>query len=132
MQNLKSRAKSSGRLVIPLRGKLRYFSQSNRRQKQQEEPCCAADIPAGIRPDKPGDGGDRQHNDRGEIPGGITHARPPRASQDEQRRNDRDKKEDVIEIQREAKTLNKSYIVTWFAAPNVVTFFAFVTLCNRF
>jgi hypothetical protein len=83
-------------------------------------------------PQKPCDSGNCQHNKRGDAPAVIGRAGPPPTSQDEQRRNDRDKKEDVIEIQREAKNSYKSYIVTWFAAPNVVTFFTFVTLCNRF
>ena len=102
MQNLESRAKFSGRFVISLHSELGYFLQSNRRQKQQKEPCRAANIPAGIRPDKPRDSGNRQHNERGEAPAVIGRAGPPRASQDEQRRNDRQEKKDVIEIQAES------------------------------
>src|SRR5437762_2429062 len=67
----------------------------------KKEPCRAAHIPAGIRPDKPRDSGNRQHNERGEAPAVIGRAGPPRASQDEQRRNDRKEKKDVIEIQAE-------------------------------
>ena len=37
----------------------------------------------------------------------IGRAGPPRTSQDEQRRNDRKKKKDVIEIQAEIKRLNE-------------------------
>ncbi len=99
MQNLESGAEFSGRFVISLRSELRYFSQCDRRQKQQKEPCRAADIPAGIRPEKPGDGGNCQHNERGEAPAVIGRAGAPGASQDEQRRNDRQEKKDVIEIQ---------------------------------
>ena len=92
MQNLENRTKSSGRFVISLRGELRYFSQSDRRQKQQKEPCRAADISADIRPEKPCDSGNCQHNERGEAPAVIGRAGPPRTSQDEQRRNDRKEK----------------------------------------
>src|SRR6266496_2014127 len=99
MQNLESRTKSSSRFVISLRSELRYFSQCDRRQKQQKEPCRAADIPAGIRPEKPCDSGNCQHNERGEAPAVIGRARPPRACQNQQRRNDREEKKDVIEIQ---------------------------------
>ena len=102
MQNLEGRAKSSGRVVMSLRGEFRYFSQSKRRQKQQKEPCAPADIPAGIRPEKPRGAGDRQHNKRGEAPAVIQRAGAPRASQDEQRRNDRYEKKNVIEIQSES------------------------------
>ena len=99
MQNLDSRTKSSRRFVVSLRSELRYFSQRDRRQKQQEEPCRAADVPADITPEKPCDSGNYQHNEGGEPPAAIGRAGPPRASQDEQRRNDRKEKKDVIEIQ---------------------------------
>ena len=99
MQNLDCCSKFSGRLVISLRGELRYFSQSNRRQKQQKQPCRGTDIPAGTRPDKPRETGDRKHNKRGEAPCVIRRAGPPRASQDEQRRNDRKEEKNVIETQ---------------------------------
>src|SRR4029450_11574188 len=102
MQNLESRAKSSGRVVISLCSELRYFSQSNRGQKQQKEPRCPTDISAGITPEKPRDAGDRQHNQRGKAPAVIGRARSPRACQNQQRRNDREKKKDVIEIQTES------------------------------
>ena len=59
-------------------------------------------VPAGIRPQKPGDNCNRQHNERGETPPVIGHAGPPPAGQHKQRRNDRDEKEDVIEIQTES------------------------------
>ena len=96
---MKNAAKFSGRFVISLRSELRYFSQCDRRQKQQKEPCRAADVPADIRPEKPCDSGNCQHNDRGEPPPTIRRAGPPRTNQDEQRRNDRKEKKDVIEIQ---------------------------------
>src|SRR6186997_2782989 len=100
MQNLESRTKSSGRFVISLRGELGYFSQPDRRQKQQKKPCRAADISADMTPQKPCDSGNCQHNKRGNAPAVIGRAGPQPTSQDEQRRNDRDKKEDVIEIQK--------------------------------
>ena len=103
MQNLESRTKSCSRFIISLRSELRYFSQSDRRQKQQKEPCRAADIPAGIRPEEPRAAGDRQDNKRGEAPAVIGRGGAPRASQDEQRRNDRKEKKDVIEIQTGSK-----------------------------
>src|SRR5947207_4748647 len=99
MQNLESRTKSSSRFIISLRSELAHLSQSNCRQKQQKEPCRAADIHAGVRPEKPGDSGNCQHNERGEAPAAIGRAGPPRTSQDEQRRNDRKEEKNVIEIQ---------------------------------
>ena len=99
MQNLDSRTKSSRRFIISLRSELRYLSQCDRRQKQQEEPCRAADVSAEIRPEKPCNSGNYQHNDCREPPAAIGRAGPPRTSQDEQRRNDRKEKKDVIEIQ---------------------------------
>jgi hypothetical protein len=84
-----------------VRSELRYFSQCDRRQKQQKEPRGSADIPADITPEKPCDNGGCQHKDRGEAPAVIRRAGPPPASQDEQRRNERKKKKDVIEIQAE-------------------------------
>jgi hypothetical protein len=99
MQDLDSRTKSSRRFVVSLRSELRYFSQCDRRQKQQKEPRRAADVPADIRPEKPCDSGNCQHNDRGEPPPTIGRAGPPCTNQDEQRRNDRKEKKDVIEIQ---------------------------------
>jgi len=101
MQNLESRTKSFSRFLMSLRSELRYFSQCDRRQKQQKEPCSAADIPADIRPEKPCDNSKCEHNDRGEAPPVIRRAGPPPTSQDEQRRNDRKKKKDVIEVQAE-------------------------------
>ena len=47
--------------------------------------------------------GNCQHNKRGEAPAVIGRAGPPRTSQDEQRRNDREEKKDVIEIQTGSK-----------------------------
>ena len=102
MQNLESRTEFSGGFVISFRRELHHFSQANCGQKQQKEPCRAAGVPAGIRPQKPGDSCNRQHNERGETPPVIRHAGPPRAGQHKQRRNDRDEKEDVIEIQTES------------------------------
>ena len=99
MQNLESRAEFSGRFVIFLRSELAYLSQSNCRQKQQKEPCRAAEVPAGVRPEKPGDSCNRQHNEGSERPPVVGRAGPPRAYQNQQRRNDRQEKEDVIEIQ---------------------------------
>ncbi len=99
---MESGAEFSGRFVISLRSELRYFSQCDRRQKQQKEPCRAADIPAGIRPEKPANSGNCQHNESGEAPAVIGRARPPCATQDEQRRNDGKKKKDVIEVQAES------------------------------
>ena len=96
---MESRTKSSSRFIISSRSELRYFSQCDRRQKQQKEPCRAADIPADIRPEKPCDSGNCQHNEGGEAPAVVGRAGPPRASQDEERRNDGKKKKDVIEIQ---------------------------------
>src|SRR5215208_3569666 len=110
MQNLESRTKSSSRFIFSLRSELRYFSQCDRRQKQQKEPCSAADIPADIRPEKPCHNGRCQHKDGGEAPVMIGRAGPPPTSQDEQRRNDRKKKKDVIEIQRRVKRLNSSIL----------------------
>jgi len=101
MQDLESQTKSSGRVVISLRGELRYFSQCNRGKKQQEKPYRATDVPAGIGPEKPANPGDRQHGKRGDTPAVIRRAGPPPTSQDEQRRNDGKKKKDVIEIQGE-------------------------------
>ena len=98
MQNLDSRTKSSRRFIVSLRSELRYFSQCDRWQKQQKEPCRAANIPADIRPEKPRNSGNCQHNERREPPAVIGRAGPPRTSQDEQRRNDRKEKKDVIEI----------------------------------
>jgi hypothetical protein len=83
-------------------------------------------------PQKPCDSGNCQHNKRGDAPAVIGRAGSPPTSQDEQRRNHRDKKEDVIEIQSEAKTVTKVTLLHGFAAPSVVTFFTFVTVCNRF
>src|SRR5438874_9464860 len=48
MENLESCTKSSSRFIISLRSELRYFSQCDRRQRQQKEPCRAGDIPADI------------------------------------------------------------------------------------
>ena len=55
-----------------------------------------------MRPQKPGDSGNSQHNERGEAPAVIGRTGPPGASQHEQRRNDREEKKDVIEIQTES------------------------------
>src|SRR5258708_40266695 len=99
MQNLDSRTKFSRRFIVSLRSELRYLSQCDRRQKQQEEPCRAANIPADIRPEKPCNSGNCQHNDRREPPAAIGRAGPPCTSQNEQRRNDRKEKKDIIEIQ---------------------------------
>src|SRR5262245_57197971 len=112
MQNLHSRPKFCGRFIMSLRGELGHFPQSNRRQKQQKEPSCAPDIPAGMRPKKPGDAGNRQYNDRGKAPTMIGRVRPPRASQDDEGRNDRKEKKDMIEIHPQELTGYKSYIVT--------------------
>ena len=100
---MKNGTKFSGQFVISLLGEFRYFSQSKRRQKQQKEPCHAADIPAVGRPQKPPDTGDHQHNKRGEAPAVIGRTGVPRASQNEQRRNDRQEKKNVIEIHREMR-----------------------------
>src|ERR1044071_1479435 len=108
MQNLESRTKSSGRFIISLRGELRYLSQSDCRKKQQKEPCRTAHIPAGLRPQKPGDSRKRQHNERSDAPAVVGRAGPPCASQDEQRRNDRNEKKDVIEIQAEMRNRRDS------------------------
>ena len=102
MQNLESRTKSSSRFIVSLCSELRHFSQCDRRHKQQKEPCRATGIPADIGPEKPCDSGNRKHNEGGEAPAVIGRAGPPRTSQDEQRRNDRKKKKDVIEIQAES------------------------------
>src|SRR5215216_5606618 len=99
MQNLDNRSKSSGRFVISLCSKLGHFSQSNRRQKQQKEPCRTGDIPADIRPEKPCDSGNCQDNNRGDAAAVVGRAGPPTTSQREQRRNDSKEKKDVIEIQ---------------------------------
>jgi hypothetical protein len=98
MQNLDSCTKSSRRFIVSLRSQLRYLSQRDRWQKQQKEPCRAANIPADTRPEKPRNSGNSQHNERREPPAVIRRAGPPRTSQDEQRRNDRKEKKDVIEI----------------------------------
>ena len=98
MQNLNSSPKSCSRFIISLGSELRYFSQCERRQKQQKEPCHAADVSAEIRPEKPCNGGNCQNNNGGESPAAIGCAGPPRTSENEQRRNDRKEKQDVIEI----------------------------------
>src|SRR4029453_685205 len=102
MQNLESRTESSSRFIISLRSELRYFSQCDRWQKQQKEPCHAADVPADIRPEKPCDNGDCEHNERGEARAVIGRARSPPTTRDEKRRNNRKEKKDVIEIQGES------------------------------
>ena len=99
MQNLESRSESSCGIIISCRSELRHLSQSDRRQKQQKEPCGAADVPADVGPEKPCNSGNCQYSDRGEAPAAIGRAGPPRTSQNEQRRNDRKEKQDVIEIQ---------------------------------
>ena len=99
MQDLDSRTKSCSGFIISLRSELRYLSQCDRRQKQQEEPSRAADVSVDIRPEKPCDSGNCQYNERGEPPAVIGRAGPPRTSQDEQLRNDRKEEKDVIQIQ---------------------------------
>ena len=90
MQNLESRTEFSGRLVIAVRREFRHFPQSNCRQKQKEEPREAADISGGTRPEKPGHRCNREYNERRDTPPVIRRAGPPRASQHQQRRNDRE------------------------------------------
>ena len=99
MQNLQSRTKSSGQFIVSLRSELRDFSHCDRRQKQQEEPCRAADISADMRPEEPRNDCHCQHDQRGDAPAVIRRTGPPGTGQDEQRRSDRKEKKNVIEIQ---------------------------------
>jgi hypothetical protein len=69
------------------------------RNEQQQKPQNPADEPGERRHDKPCRGAAGQHGDRGNSPAMIPRVAEARdACQQDQRRDDRDKEQDVIEI----------------------------------
>jgi len=96
MQNLESRSKFSGRFVVSLRGELGHFAQSNCRKKQEKKPCAATDVSGGATPKKPGDACNGEHDKRSDTPAMIGRAGTPCPGEDEQRRNHREKKQNMI------------------------------------
>jgi hypothetical protein len=72
--------------------------QSDCRQKQKRKPCAPADESGDISKKQPGHAGDGEDDERGNSPTTISPARTPGACQDGERRNDRDEKENVIQI----------------------------------
>src|SRR5207249_1803668 len=69
--------------------------------------CAAANVSSGVRPQEPRRGCSRQYNECCEPPTVIGRAGPPCAGQDQQRRDDRQKEEDVIEIQNPSKKIRR-------------------------
>ena len=98
MQNLKSRTEFSGRSIISLGGELGHFAQPNCRNKQQNEPCAGANVSGDVAEKKPGDHRDCQNDKRSNAPAMIRGAGAPCPRQYHQRRNDRQKKENVIQV----------------------------------
>src|SRR4029077_6366842 len=98
MQNLKSRPKSSGRSVTSLGGKLDHFAQSNCRNKQENKPCAGADVSGGVAEKKPGYSRNRQNDKRSNAPAMIRGAGAPCPRQHHHRRNDCEKKQNVIQV----------------------------------
>ena len=98
MQEMQQRSQSSGRFVATLRGELGRLSRTDRRQKQKREPGATAHITGVFTKEQPGGTGDTEHDNRGDSPAAKNSAWPPRPRQDKQRRNDRDEKENMIEI----------------------------------
>lgn len=85
MQNLDGRSEFSGRFVVPLRGELGHFAQSNRRKKQEKKPCAATDVSRGATPKKPGHACNGEHDERSDTPALMGRAGTPCAGQDDQR-----------------------------------------------
>src|ERR1700682_1730245 len=91
--------KLSRRRKSMLRGQVRDAAQSNCRQKQKRKPCASADESGDVSKKQPGHTGDGEDDERRNSPTTISPARTPGARQDGKRRNDRDKKKNVIQVQ---------------------------------
>ena len=98
MQNLDSRGQSSRGFVTLARSELRHFSQRNCRKKQEREPGAATDVSSLLAAKEPGCAGNGEDKERCDAPAAIRSARSPRPRQNNQRRNQRDEKKDVIQI----------------------------------
>src|ERR1700682_230159 len=91
--------KLSRRRKSMLRGQIRDAAQSNCRQKQKCKPCASADESGDVSKKQPGHAGDGENDERRNSPATISPTRTPCARQDGERRNDRDKKKNVIQVQ---------------------------------
>src|SRR2546425_62515 len=98
MQNLDQCRKPSRAFVALPRGELRHFSLRNCRKKQECEPAAAADVSSLLAAKEPGCAGNGEDNERCDAPPAISSARSPRPCQNNQRRNHRDEKKDVIQV----------------------------------
>src|SRR6266699_3073291 len=79
-------------------GQLSYFSQPDRRNKQKREPNAAADVSSLLPENNPGCSRNRENDESGDAPAAMSSTRTPRARQNQQRRNHRDEKKNVIQI----------------------------------
>jgi hypothetical protein len=98
MQNLDSRGQSSRGFVTLARSELRHFSQRNCRKKQEREPGAATDVSSVLAKKNPRDTSNREDNQCGDSPPAIRSARSPRPCQNNQWRNQRDEKKNVIQV----------------------------------
>src|SRR6266699_3874982 len=79
-------------------GQLSYFSQPDRRNKQEREPNPAADVSSLLPENNPGCGCNRENDESGDAPATMSSTRTPRARQNQQRRNHCDEKKNVIQV----------------------------------
>ena len=78
MQNLESHSEFSGRFVVPLRGELSHFAQSNCRKKQKKKPYAATGVSGGATPKNPCDTCNGEHDECSDPPRRRGHrTRPP-------------------------------------------------------
>src|SRR6266513_3692666 len=112
MQNLKSRRKLSRRSVILARGKLRHFSQSNRRKEQKGEPGSAPDVASRRAEKDPRYTSNDKNNECRDPPASINWAGTPGTCEDKKGRNYREKKKDVIEVHLFERHCNVARVTT--------------------
>src|SRR3979409_2500235 len=91
--------KLSRRRKSMVRGQVRDPAQSNGRQGQKRKPSAPSDKSGYVSKKQPGHAGNGEDDERGNSPTTISPAWTPGARQDGERRNDRDKKKNVIQVQ---------------------------------
>jgi hypothetical protein len=98
MEKAKSAGESpSGGVALP-RGKLGCLSQSHRGHEDQDKPGTATDKSRGGRLYDPRQSRDQQDREGGNAPGAIQSAASPGLGEQDQRRDARDEKQDVVEV----------------------------------